>query len=93
MHESPDRHHDEEADKAPQHELLAALALFFIMSTLDEVLEDTPDEHEECECEDDRHCDVIDKSDDEIPCLIHGIHRCTLRERKNRESQSSTDVA
>lgn len=87
--ETPNRDHDKEANEAPEHELLTALALLFIMSSLDEVLEDTPDKDDEGERKDDRHRNVVDKIDDDTSCIVHAVD---LREGEKRKSECDTDV-
>lgn len=90
MHEAPDRNHDEEANKAPQHELLTAFALLLIVTSLNEVLEDTPDEDDECESENDRHRNIVDKVDDDATRIERAVD---LGECQIWKRESSTDKA
>src|SRR5262249_27383006 len=66
VYEAPDGNHKEEADNAVEHEGAAGIALFLVMTTLDEVEEHAPDEYDEREREDDRHEHVVDDADDGI---------------------------
>ncbi len=90
VHQAPDRDHHEETNKAPKHETLSCFSLLFVMSSLNEVLEDTPNEGDEGEREDDRHRDVVDKIDNDSARVIHAVY---LREGEEREGEGRTDVA
>src|SRR5690606_29473679 len=92
VHEAPDGYHHEEADDAPEHELLSGLALLLIMAARDEVLEHAPDEHDEREGEDERHEHVIDDVD-EARTEVLDVRCVDLRGREEREREGGSDVS
>ncbi len=61
VHDAPDGEHEEEADDAVHGELPSFLALLLVARARDEVLEHAPEEHDERNCEHERHQHAVDK--------------------------------
>ncbi len=55
------RHHHHEANDRIEHELFSFLSLAIIASAQDEVFEDSPQEHQECDTEDKRYKCAVDE--------------------------------
>lgn len=91
VHETPYRYHDEEPDDAPEHEGLALLTLLLIMPTSNEVLEYSPDEHNESDRKYERDEYGVDKRNDSCSNRTD-VCSYNLCGSEHWESQSSENI-
>src|SRR3989344_2753873 len=63
VHEAPERNHNEEADKTPEHECLPLFLSGIIPRSQNEGLEDTIEEDDEGHRKEDRHKHIVDDVD------------------------------
>lgn len=80
--DAPEGHHDEQCDHTPDHEGLSRFLCGFIACARD-VLDQSPEEHEDCEHDHDRN-ELIDES---AECCDSGLKRCRCECSERTEKQ------